>query len=514
MDWGSQRPIWMRWIMFRKLRLYPILFSIFPILSLAAFNIREISLDVVLRPLLVSLLFGIILYFILRLLLGDEDRSALAALTIAAPFFFYGQVYNLLEDIVFKNISLFRHRTLLPLFGLLFICLFYFVVWKVNKPERFTRWLNLLSIWLLVYPTYGIVSFTVQQKLADRVRLEAAQEVVVEAGKPDVYYIILDGYGREDVFRDLLGFDNHEFITALRTRGFYVADCSQSNYAYTNFSLPSSLSYDYLDVLNTTQDGNDRFALLKYGVVRSFFKARGYEVVAFPTGWAFTEWTDADLYITYQRPITVMSEFEDLFLNTTVVRVAYDYKLFSQNADSAMDLRRLRVFSLLDNLKNLPYRDGQQFVFAHMVVPHFPYSFAPNRGMSPYKGEGATEEDVKSAYVEQVKFVNEEILDVIDVLLKESDTPPVILIQGDHGPLDDITVVPKERMSILNAYYLPGVQMDKTLYPSISPVNSFRVVLNAYFDQNLPLLEDKSFYAPTENRNEFQLIPNSCPGAP
>src|SRR5437016_1686838 len=143
--------------MFKKLNFYPILFSIFPILSLAAFNISEISLDVVIRPLLASLVFGIAIYAILWLILRDASRSALASLTIIAPFFLYGQVYNLLNDVTFKNISIFRHRTLLPLFGLLAITLFYLVVRKVNKPERFTLGLNLLSIWLLVYPTYGIV---------------------------------------------------------------------------------------------------------------------------------------------------------------------------------------------------------------------------------------------------------------------------------------------------------------------------------------------------------------------
>lgn len=496
--------------MFKKWNLYPILFSIFPVLSLAAFNIREISLDVIVRPLLASFFFGLILYFTLNRILGDQSRSALATLTIIAPLFLYGQIYNLLEDVTFKNVSIFRHRTLLPVFGLLFIFLFFFVVRKVRSPERFTLGLNLLSIWLLIYPTFAIVSFTWQQKVADRARQELTQTTVIDQNKPDVYYIILDAYGREDVFRSLLGYDNHEFITALRTRGFYVGDCSQSNYGYTNFSLPSSLNYDYLDALNI----NDRFALIKYSAVRSFFEARGYDIVAFPTGWAFTEWTDADLYITYQHPITALSEFEDLFLNTTVARVAYDYKLVNQTADSHKDLRRLRVFSLLDNLKELPYRKDKKFVFAHLVVPHFPYTFGPDGEIPAYDAKNATDKEVKAAYVDQVKFVNAEILKVVDALIEKSDTPPIIIIQGDHGPLYDITVDPRYRMPILNAYYLPGIQMDKVLYPSISPVNSFRVVLNSYFDQKLPLLEDKSFFSQSESRNDFQLVPNTCPDTP
>jgi hypothetical protein len=47
------------------------------------------------------------------------------------------------------------------------------------------------------------------------------------------------------------------------------------------------------------------------------------------------------------------------------------------------------------------------------------------------------------------------------------------------------------RIGILNAYHLPGVETG-VLYPTISPVNSFRVVLNAYFGTKLPLLPDRT----------------------
>jgi hypothetical protein len=50
-----------------------------------------------------------------------------------------------------------------------------------------------------------------------------------------------------------------------------------------------------------------------------------------------------------------------------------------------------------------------------------------------------------------------------------------------------------ERTPILNAYYLPGGE-DRWLYPSISPVNSFRVVLNAYFGADLPFLPDATYF--------------------
>jgi hypothetical protein len=495
--------------MLRKFPLYPILFSIFPVLSLAAYNIDEISLDVIFRPLLVSLLAGVILFGLAKLIFRDWGRAALAVLVALFFFFIYGQVYNLLEDVTFGDVSLFRHRTLLPLFAILLFLSLVFVA-RHHRSNPSPYWLNLLSIVLLVYPAFQIALQVFQQWSADRTLNSSNSQVINETNQPDIYYIILDAYGRADVLQDLLGYDNSDFLNSLRQRGFYVADCSQANYAYTEFSLTSSLNYDYLDRLNVSHSRAERIAFLKHSAIRSFLDSNGYEIVAFPTGWAFTEWKDADLYVDYQRPVTSLTEFESLVLDTTMFRVASDVRSSDQAGASHKDLRRLRVFSLLENIKKLPERDGDLFVFAHIVVPHLPYTFGPNGEVPAFQGRDATHEEIGAAYVDQVKFVNRETLHVIDTLIQNSEVPPIIIVQGDHGPLPDLTEEPAERLPILNAYYLPGIQAEKILYPSISPVNSFRVVLNSYFEQKLPLLEDLSYFGPEEDRNANLVVPNSC----
>jgi len=48
------------------------------------------------------------------------------------------------------------------------------------------------------------------------------------------------------------------------------------------------------------------------------------------------------------------------------------------------------------------------------------------------------------------------------------------------------------------------------MYPQITPVNSFRVLLTQYFGQKLPLLKDVSYFSPTSTDKTFELIPNPC----
>jgi len=111
-----------------------------------------------------------------------------------------------------------------------------------------------------------------------------------------------------------------------------------------------------------------------------------------------------------------------------------------------------------------------------------------------------------------VTFLNSRLKAALDRILADSERPPVILVQGDHGPGSGLNMTEmektdvRERYSILNAYYLPGDAPPSQLYESISPVNTFRVVLNRYLGTKYPLLKDESYYTPFLSPYEFTLV--------
>jgi hypothetical protein len=224
-----------------------------------------------------------------------------------------------------------------------------------------------------------------------------------------------------------------------------------------------------------------------------------------------TELTDADVYPDYGKSFATLTEFETLYLDTTMLRVATDFERLTSETTPYSNARRLRVLSMIETLKELPAREGRYFVFAHFVIPHPPYSFGADGEWLEINVNTASYEEISRAYINQVEYINGQILQVVDAIQAGSDVPPVIIIQGDHGPPPDLTNDPSVRMPILNAYALPGVDPAQALYPSISPVNSFRVVLNRYFGTDLPLLQDRSYFAPNQDHERIGQFPNSCP---
>ena len=63
-------------------------------------------------------------------------------------------------------------------------------------------------------------------------------------------------------------------------------------------------------------------------------------------------------------------------------------------------------------------------------------------------------------------------------------------------------------MGILNAIYLPDRE-NNLLYNSMSPVNTFRIILNQYYGANYNLFEDKQYYSNAWTSNEFLNVTDS-----
>lgn len=181
-------------------------------------------------------------------------------------------------------------------------------------------------------------------------------------------------------------------------------------------------------------------------------------------------------------------------------------------------------------LKTLASRSPSQpkFIFAHILLPHPPFVFDRNGYSLPHTHPFTIEDgnhyhgssnEYRQKYLEQLTYGNKKILETLDAILANSKTPPIIILQSDHGPgafLDWESIENtclKERVSILNAYYLPEGGKSK-LYPEITPVNTFRLIFDTFFGTDFGQLENRSYYSPWRYPYQFtdvtQFSQNEC----
>lgn len=347
---------------------------------------------------------------------------------------------------------------------------------------------------------------------------------------PDVYYIIVDAYGRQDTLQNLYGFDNSEFIDWLKGQGFYVADQSHSNYLHTELSLASSLNMAYLRALHSAFGFDINSipvnGLIKHSIVRSWFTQEGYGLVAFNSGFRPTDIKNASVYVDVGSPPTTplpflfspeLNRFERLLLDSTPYLAWLDYQTHhgDKNAfEPTYAEHRKRVNGIFRTLGEVSQWDGHYFVFAHVISPHPPFIFGPD-GESrtppyPFTLAGATSflkfgtrREYMTGYVDQVQYVNLRLEQILPEIIASSDPPPIIIIQGDHGPgayfvqRNEVGTYLPERTSILNAYLVPE-QMRQDLYPGITPVNTFRLLFKDVFGADIELLPDRTYFRETD----------------
>jgi hypothetical protein len=495
----------------------PLLLSIQPVLHLFSINVAELTFSETIRPLVASMLFGLMVLGLGFLFLRDWQRAGLVASLFLVLFFLFGD----LAVWISKSFALGPARSNLVTLALVSIVMIIWT-WLVQKWIRNIASLNvyfsLLAVLFFVNTGFqmgkGVLEHGINIIPSQSLQVSFAAS---SENRPDIYYIILDGYGRQDILQELYEFDNASFLNELSARGFYVAKESSSNYIQTMLSLSSSLNLDYLQTFKANgtkiEKRGDLVNLVENSDVRTALAENGYQLISFHNEYKATI-SSADIYYDDSQsglayPVTA---FESILIDHSMARVLSHIPALNKTLiEMPYDTHRRHILFTFDKLQDVPALDGDYFVYAHIIAPHPPFVFDEKGGVvthdTPFTLNDAnyyirdhSQRNYIAGYRRQIQYVNKLVLETIDAILTRSTIPPIIIIQGDHGPGAYLhwgsleQTIPGERFGILNAYYFPDGNYS-LLYPSISPVNSFRVLFNQFFAADYPLLPDRHYYS-------------------
>jgi hypothetical protein len=500
------------------LPLYPFLLGLYPVLALYLFNIQQVPAYAILRAFLVSLGVTGVIWLACLLLYRQRVKAALAASLLLILFFTYGHLYSAIYHRQLLGFTLGRHAILAVFWALLGLAWLVYVA-RLHHPEWLNRQFYLISSVLAVMLLAQFLVVGLRYAFSPRPQAHppTAESAAPQAGEtsPDVYYILIDSYARSDILKTW-NFDNSRFIQELTDLGFTVLPQAHSNYTNTIKSLSSALNINYLDqfgIPDTLLSDDPLITtigsrLIKNSKVAAAFKQMGYRTYAFATKAAWANVDTADVYYNVAADTPDMDreetlKFNELFLSTTYFRVLLD-----ANKNAYIRFNRLPVYLLswvepsadvfntsrykeylqnrysFQQLAKIPAQPGKKLVIAHLMAAHSSYVFNPDGSFRTDENENA------SVYLQELQYVDGQLIPILRTIIDESKVKPIIVIQGDHSVMPGPAA-----FEVLNAFYLPDGGSAK-LYPTLTPVNTFRLILNTYFDGSYQYLPDQNHVTP------------------
>lgn len=487
---------------FKHFPLYTLFFPALTVFMLTANNMGQLQLSVIWRPLLLSTAAGLAFLLLGRIIFKNITRAGLFAFPVLFFGLTYGHFFNIMKGRVIGTWVIGAHLYMLILGGLLFLGASYLLVFRLKNTEIVTQIFNLVILTLTIFQLGRIAIYSINDAVARKRSAETPPATFLRPAKtdqlPDVYFILLDKYARSDALLSTFNYDNSAFITGLEDLGFWVADCSRSNYAFTVMSLASELNMAYIDELTDDPCLKTTSALIQNNMVHQAFEEIGYTTIAFDMGFSWGNMKASDHYYeSYPEGIETwnLDPFEILYLKSTLGIMIFEGKsdLGHQMTLSDLEEKAERTRLILDILPEIPKMPGPKFVHAHIISPHPPYVFNADGSLNP----DAEDTPDSEGYPAQLAYLEPRILEGVAKIIAESKTPPIIIIEGDHA------FGKKYVTSNLLALYLPGYDTS-TLDGHMTLVNVFPLIFNAYFGTEIEYLPDISY---THTDDWYESVP-------
>ncbi|MFT3750754.1 MAG: sulfatase-like hydrolase/transferase [Agriterribacter sp.] len=459
--------------------------------------------------------FIFFLFKSLNYFIGDKIKSGLIATIMSILMLYFGDIkvgLSLIPGLFFLE----RYRYFFPLMILLSFSVL-LGIYRSKNLHSFNLYVNTLFAFytVLAIARFGAVineayQFSKEQERQKKQVKDMLMTGSVDKNKmPDIFFIMPDCYPSTLYQHEMLHYDNSYFDSALVSRGFYVASGSRSNFNRTTFSIPSTIDLNYLNFIDTSFaypaiEYSKALAKAKKATLFTLLKIYDYKIINL----SIFDLEDAPAFT---KANFIRSSERGIILNNTIIgcyirdfswrltkpataspgyltnEIIEHYKGYEKHNYKVID--SLQSILLTNNSDSIP-----KMIYLHLYMPHYPYfnDSAGNRypDVDVFKKGGEVDRQKFAGYI---KYTNQKLLNIVDGILQKTDREAAIVLQSDHG-FDDIDVSrPQDAFRNYKAVYFHDKNYSM-LYDSISNVNTFRVLLNKYFNQHLPMLPDSSYY--------------------
>jgi hypothetical protein len=467
-----------------------------------------------------AVITGIIflLYFAGLFLFKRNQSAAVYVFFVSLFALTFGYLHDNLK-LILNNSLVHSYAFLLPAIGIAFIITF-FILKKSNRNfSDLYLFLNTLFVILLLSETpHSIKRYQLDKEVHNLIdfRKEVSQQYVPkkqmpDSLKPDIFFIVFDALASSKSIEQALGSNNNGLDAYLEQQGFYVAKSSESNYNFTIHSISTAFNMSYLPtwiapVMNDPKAYFWGCASILDNSLTDILQKENYQIFQYqPIAFNNKDWP----YETYFQNLkdkhyyfkTLPGRiFRDIFWNYKRV----NFNFIQNQQTKIINKRSEQKKEYLNKTKELIQQScslsgKHKFVYGHFMIPHDPYVLDSVGRIKP-----ALETIVKDknkevqAYMDQVLYANKIIEELVSHIKNNNKKNSVIIIAGDHGYKSFTKDKSGFAFQNLHAFYFPDGKYE-TLYQSISPVNTFRAVLNKYYAAQLPYLKDSTIFVTNQS---------------
>lgn len=317
------------------------------------------------------------------------------------------------------------------------------------------------------------------------------EQVSFGDSQPNVYYFLFDEYGGFDNLQNYYNYDNSSFLSELEDRGFSVAYHSRNTEAVaTDTIVPNLLNLDY--VVKVDESGHKKAQLRNNCQLYRMFARNGYQVNLI-NHVDYLGSAGCRVLTSHQTRRTI-SEYlmrNSLYHKFPPLRELLEqFFVFDYGANY-----RASLDNALEAGLNCWQETGgtPTLTVGYIQCPHAPTMVGRHGEELPFS-QGWNWRD-HSLYLDQLKFMNDYILDLVDTI-QENDPEALVILQSDHGNRYAIHMVQLEEwteydphvenpymQNILNCVYYQGETFD---IEGETGINTLRTVFSQVLEADLP----------------------------
>ena len=484
-----------------------LLLPVFFMLHVINFYYGLIPREIILKHSFAYTAFTASVFLFSKFYYRDNVRSGLFTFIALGYFFGFGSVKDFLASSHFLS-RFTSYSILLPMvFILLLSLLLYLKKTERNFSKLATFLFIAVSVNLLIEVAF--LSKNIVQKNDIKNDLGDPQLTMVKnytpcdnCTQPDVYFIIFDEFTSSNCLKQYWNYSNDTLINYFKQNHFFVSEKSHSNYSFTTFSLPATMEMQYLNLPpGYNEAGAIDLARGQYTLYNNtainIFQKQGYR---------FHNYSIFDMKGNPAYNGIYFNKLTDLFISdeTLFGRTMRDIgwnlsNPFVRNQRKRDSLTQVETFNIRHPYIQKTIADAKEavknedptkkdFFYFHFMLPHDPYIYDENGNPKKFGYM-----DIKLRYLDQVKYASKVLIDLVNYIRSKSNNKAVIILQGDHGfkswPGEEN--YEEKAFENLNAIYLPDENYNG-YYDGVSPVNTFRLLFNHYFNTHFELTPDKS----------------------